>query len=195
MAIYFRKIKFDSLEVVLRLFRKENRPLVEVLSYFDNPALRAQIESVWPALQPMHIREVLQLPNAEQRMIGMSVFPHEEIITGLDAVLVDEQTVHKQQVRWDAQLQPYVRQFDDTYSLYVIPARNLGAGTNQGGPFVPPVYVVKCKCASTDRIYYQYVPHWIGEGKDAIAAIAWTFRINEQHLTKEQYLHCLYSET
>ncbi|WP_028981443.1 hypothetical protein [Sporocytophaga myxococcoides] len=196
MDIYFHKIKFDDLDLVLRLFKKEGRSLELVLSYFENPETIAKIKEVYPSVEAVNVRDILKLTNAEQRMIALSTIPHEEILGQLDAKLVNRQTVKKKQTRWDEQLKPYVYEYDDCYELYSFSGEALGIKSNRmGSNKVPEIYMVKCKCTSTGRTYYQYVPHYIGEEKDAIKAIAWTFSIGYSHLTKEQYLHFMYSET
>ncbi|HEY9044756.1 MAG TPA: hypothetical protein VIN08_02625 [Ohtaekwangia sp.] len=196
MTFYFHKIKFDDLELVLKLYKKENRTQEQVLSYFENPVARNYIQQHYASLTPVDVREVLRLPNAEQRMMAMSIIPHEELLKIIKAELIDKQTIHKKQVRWDKQLQPYEYEYDDVYTLYRIAAENFGIRqNNMGFTKAPAVYMVKCKCASTDRIYYQYIPEWVGSKNDAIEAIAWTFRIQGTHLTKEQYLHFMYAET
>jgi hypothetical protein len=40
------------------------------------------------------------------------------------------------------------------------------------------IYAVRCWCTTTEREYWIYVPRHIGEMKDAIEAIAWTFQLN-----------------
>lgn len=40
------------------------------------------------------------------------------------------------------------------------------------------IYAVRCWCTTTAREYWIYVPRNVGEMKDAIEAIAWTFQLN-----------------
>ena len=196
MAYYFRKIKFETLNQVLRLLKTENHSEEQVLSYFDDPLIKQQIKASYHTLMPVEIRDVLKWPNAEQRMIGMSIFAAEEIIVQLKAKLVDEQTIDKKQIRWNASLQPYEYTYKDTYALYAIEGSQLGVQSNRvNSTAVPTIYMVQCTCTSTGRTFYHYVPVHVGRSHDAIEAIAWTFTIGGQHLTKRQYLSYMYSET
>lgn len=196
MAYYFRKIKFETLNQVLRLLKTENQSEEQVLSYFDDLLIKQQIKVRYHTLSPVEIRDVLKWSNAEQRMVGMSIFLAEEILSQLKAKLVDEQTIDKKQIRWNAALQPYEYAYKDTYSLYAIAGGQLGVQRNGvNSTAVPTIYLVKCKCTSTSRIFYHYVPDQVGKNRDAIEAIAWTFTIGGQHLTKQQYLAYVYSET
>ncbi|GAB4395415.1 MAG: hypothetical protein OHK0053_03050 [Microscillaceae bacterium] len=197
MAFYTQKVKFEDLEMVLRLNKTKGLSLEAVLKNFSSEETRRQIKESFPALPPFTVPEALQLSNAEQRMAALSCFPPEEVVrqmaADLKAVLVDKQTVQKKQVRWDAQLKPYEYVFEDTYELYKI------SGEAFHLPNVwyerPDVYYVKCQCPSTKRMYYIYVPMEVGMKNDALTAIAWTMRFDKQALTKEQYLHLMYAET
>lgn len=193
-TIYFRKVQFDNLDVVLKMFRREQRSLSEVLSFFETPAILDDIRSRYESLPDLTMQEALQQANATQRMLVMSMIDPGKLIEELNAKLLDRQVCKKTQTRWNEDLQPYTRVFDDVYELYRIAPEKLGIATRNGGA-LPMVYVVKCKCASTDRIYYQYVPNTIGQLNDAVAAIAWTFKLKDTHLSKQQYLDYLYSET
>ena len=93
-----------------------------------------------------------------------------------------------------------------------------------GPPRITPIYAVRCWCTTTAREYWIYVPERVAieEGKpDAVKAIAWTIRIDitnpksimrqgdiiiveesersqevtPYHLSKEQYLSWMVSET
>ena len=100
-------------------------------------------------------------------------------------------TIYKKQIRWNADLKPYTHEFEDVYELYKVSSNLLGLEKR----LWQNVYFVKCKCASSDRMYYIYVHPEAAKNHDAIEAIAWTMRWNGIPLTKEQYLHLMYSET
>ncbi|HTF81653.1 MAG TPA: hypothetical protein VL947_08005, partial [Cytophagales bacterium] len=136
--------------------------------------------------------EALALQNAEQRMIALTVFSPDEFISAVNAELLDMQSITKKNIRWDAQLQPYMHVYEDVYSLYKISAFELGL---ENIARTPSIYFVKCRCTSTDKIYYLYVPEAVAASRDAVEAIAWTYRFNGKPLTKSQYLHLIYSET
>ncbi len=192
MYYYFKKIKFEKLEVVVRLYKKMGKSKAEVFSLFSQEENRLFIQTRFDELSPMTVQDALALQNAEQRMIALTVFTPEEFINNINAELLNEQKIEKKHTRWNENLQPYVYEFVDTYSLYTISAFELGL---ENSARTPSVYFVKCACTSTQKVYYLYVPEDIGKQNDALVAIAWTYRFNNQPLTKEQYLHLMYTET
>jgi hypothetical protein len=189
---FFKKIKFEKLEVVLRLYKKMGKSRNDVLSLFSQDENRLFINVRYDDLPVMTVNDALALQNAEQRMIALTVFTPEEFIADINAELIDEQTIAKSHIRWDDQLKPYQRSFVDTYSLYKISAFELGL---ENIARTASVFFVKCKCTSTHKVYYLYVPEAVGNSADALAAIAWTYRFNGKPLTKEQYLNLIYTET
>lgn len=189
---YFRKIKFEKLEVLLRLYKKQGKSLMHVLSLFTQEENRRFIQTQYDELTAMTVGEALALPNAEQRMIALTVFDPEEFIAAINAELLNEQSISKKQIRWNEALQPYEHNYTDTYSLYKISAFELGL---ENIARTPSIYFVKCRCTSTDKIYYLYVPESVAESGDAIEAIAWTYRFDGKPLSKAQYLNLIYSET
>lgn len=192
MVYYFKKIKFEKLDVVLRLYKKMNKSLEEVLSQFSNSQNRNFILMNYDDISEMTVSDALALQNAEQRMIALTVFTPEEIVENINAELLDEQKIHKKQLRWKSDLTPYYYEYYDVYALYKISAFELGL---ENIARTPSIYFVKCSCTSTSKVYYLYVPEAVAAQNDAIVAIAWTFRFNNQPLSKEQYLHFIKSET
>jgi hypothetical protein len=191
---YTSGVGFEELKTVLKIYKKQNRTLEEVLSFFSNPDNIEKVAKSYPAISPISIQEAIKLDNTEQRMIALKIFSHEEIIRDLNAKVLDKQTIKKKQTRWNKNFQPYEYTFEDTYILYEVKGEKMGVTLRS---WMPPqnIYFVKCKCASTDRIYYLYVPKEAAANKDAIEAIAWTMQIEGTPITKKQYLTLLYSET
>ncbi len=193
MAFYTQGVAFDNLETVLKIYRKQGRSKDEVLSFFSSKVSRQVIQFGYHTVPPLTTAEALCLKNAEQRMIALQCFSVDELVTNLQAQLLDSQTITKTQVRWDAHLRPYTHTYDDTYELYKIDADTLGLERQSW--YEPAIYFVKCQCASSERMYYLYVSEQIAKQQDAIAAIAWTMRFNGLPLTKQQYLNLMYTET
>lgn len=193
MAFYTQGVAFDNLETVLKIYRKQGRSKEEVLSFFSSSFNRQVIRMGYETIEPLTTAEALRLDNAEQRMLALRCFSAEELVTSLQAQLLDSQTIIKTQVRWDAHLKPHTHTYNDTYELYKIDADALGLERQSW--YEPAIYFVKCQCASSDRMYYLYVSEQIAKQQDAIAAIAWTMRFNGQPLTKQQYLNLMYTET
>ena len=195
MKFYTQGVEFEDISTVLRIYRKQAKPLEQVVSFFSQDQNKETVRQVYETLMPITVKEAISLPNSEQRAVALKSFAIEEIVEDLKAILVDKQIIKKQQVRWDENLKPYKHQFEDVYELYKIPSKMLGLEPNWGDAASLDVYFVKCNCTSTDRQYYLYVPQRVGANQDAIAAIAWTMQFNGQHLNKKQYLNLMYSET
>jgi len=193
MAFYTKGVRFDALDIVLRIYQKQGKSKTEVLSWFSLEDHRKLIEENYESIPPLTITEALRFKNTEQRMVALQCFTTEEVITSLNARQMDVQTITKTQIRWDGQLKPYQHTYKDTYELYKIDAKALGIERHFWRE--PAIYFVKCQCASSGRLYHLYVSEEIAQQHDAIAAIAWTMRFNGQPLTRQQYLNLMYSET
>lgn len=191
---YTNGVRFEDLNIVLKIYKKQSKSLEEVLSFFSNPQNQFKVNELYPSLPPITIQDAIKLSNTEQRMTALRIFSPEEIAQSLNAKVLNEQTVHKKQIRWDKNLKPYEHSFEDTYTLYQISASEIGIEQRTWW-ISPDIYFVKCKCASSDRIYYIYVPKEAAEKQDALEAIAWTMQINGKPINKAQYLSLMYSET
>lgn len=193
MAYYINRVRFEDINIVMSIYQQQGRPKAEVLSFFSQPQNREIIEKDYDQTAPIQVKDAIKLANAEQRMVALRSFEPEQVAKELDATLLDSQTIEKKQIRWDKDLKPFEHQYKDTYELYKIEGKTLGI--NEWWWREPAIYFVKCECPSTDRLYYLYVPEEAANNKDAIEAIAWTMRFNDQPLTKQQYLNLMYTET
>lgn len=193
MSYYVNRVRFKNLETVMSIYKQQGKSQEEVLSFFSQPENREIINKEYAQAAPIKVQDAIQLSNAEQRMVALRSFDIEQIVHELDATLLDSQTVEKTQVRWNKDLKPYTHEYSDTYALYKIEAKTLGI--DQWWWREPALYFVKCECPSTDRFYYLYVPEEAAKNNDAIEAIAWTMRFNDQPLSKQQYLNLMYAET
>ncbi|MEM9980966.1 MAG: hypothetical protein AAF734_00625 [Bacteroidota bacterium] len=191
---YTNGIGFESLETVLKIYKKQARPLAEVLAFFSQEDNRKQVQQVYETLPSITIKEALALSNTEQRMMALRIFTPEEVAQDLPTEKIDSQTIEKKQIRWDQNLKPYEYVYEDTYTLHKIAAKELGI-QERSWWVSPDIFFVQCQCASTDRMYYLYVPPEAAENGDAIEAIAWTMQLEGQPLTKQQYLNFMYTET
>lgn len=191
MSFYTQGIRFDDLSLLLRIYKKQNKSLEEILSFFSKEENKNNIQTLYPDVMPISIQEAMKLDNSEHRMVALSTFSIEEITKDLHAERVDIKTIYKKQIRWDADLKSYTYEYEDIYELYKVDAERLGLKKK----LWQDVYFVKCKDASSDRIYYLYVHPTAAKNNDAVEAIAWTMRLNGYPLTKEQYLQLMYSET
>jgi len=193
MKYFVNRVQFDDLATVLKIYKRQKKSLMEVLRLFSNEENRKKVQTLYPKISPITVKEALSFANTEQRMTAMQFIDIEEIVEELEAVCVDKQTVTKKQTRWNTQAKPYEHIYNDTYELYKIQGEKMGLKKTWRG--TPDLFFVKCTCASTAKQFYLYVPSEIGEKKDAITAIAWTMPFQGKHLTKEQYMDYMYSET
>ncbi|WP_299466350.1 hypothetical protein [uncultured Microscilla sp.] len=194
MAYYVNRVKFEDLHIVMSIYKQQGRSKEEVLSFFSHAKNQQIVTKQYDTVAPIQVKQALKLANVEQRMVVLRGFAPEIIAQQLDATLLDSQSIKKTQTRWDKDLKPYTHTYTDTYALYKIASETLGLDGFWHWR-EPAIYFVKCECPSTDRLYYLYVPHEAAQNNDAIEAIAWTMRFNDQPLTKDQYLHLMYSET
>lgn len=136
------------------------------------------LEDFWDEIQPITMNDIFSLENVEQRQVALSVFGLEEIAQKF-GTLVDSQTIAKQTTWVNENGELETVNFNDTYELYEIKAKEW-AGQN-GVSF----HFIKFKDTSTDRQYMLWVDknaihktnnlNW-GDEINAIQAIAWTFQ-------------------
>lgn len=192
MAYYINRVQFSSIRWVLRIYKTRGLSQDKVLEYFSAFPNRELIEREYKDLKPLTVAEAIKLGNAEQRMVALRSFEIEEIIQNLEAVLLDEQTLTKRQIRWDTDMKARIIEYQDTYSLFKIPGSVFGIDWWWQEP---AIYFVKCQCPSTQKNYFIYVSEKAAANKDAVEAIAWTMRFQGKPLSKEHYLHYMYAET
>ncbi|MEO1653186.1 MAG: hypothetical protein AAFU64_06555 [Bacteroidota bacterium] len=192
MAYYINRVQFASIRTVLRIYKTQGLSQEEVLAYFSAFPNRELIHREYETLSPLTVPEAIQLGNVEQRMVALRSFEINEIIHHLEAVQIDEQTLVKRQIRWDAHMKAKIVEYQDTYSLFKIRGRVLGIDWWWREP---AIYFVKCQCPSTQKNYFIYVSDQAAANQDAVEAIAWTMRFRGKPLSKEQYLHYMYAET
>jgi hypothetical protein len=240
-AISLWKTRFPD----YRDFKREiiTTPLLEDFGSF--------MEEIWDTIPEVGMHEAFGQSNLEKRRLYFNCIGIEKLFKNLDPTLLDTQTVTKKRTRWDDDNNSEEYVFEDTYELYKIDQLELGIKTRWGAD-ADHIYAVKCKCTTTAREYWLYVPlevatnlsNWklkafeagtphfrdYSEAKprepyvpeyDAIRAIAWTIQIDvtnperiyrqgdiivcklspqsevvsPYHITKDQYLNLMYSET
>jgi hypothetical protein len=234
------KVPGFDLDLATRLWKTRFETLQEcITAVAAHPALgelAAHITSSWDTIVPLTVQEALQEKNIEHRRLFFWAIGVIRIFRELDPVLLDKQTIVKNNNRWDADMQPYTEKIEDTYELYQIDGNKIfnrdTLDTVPGFGQRPPmdVYAVRCWCTSTNREYWIYVNRtaafgssWASDNDkpDAVRAIAWTIRLdinkpekiyrqgdviiakasNESrkasgyHLSKEDYLRLMYSES
>ena len=169
------------LTTAIKLFKKCERFSKDyLLKYVID---KSEFLNLWDVIPPMNAKEVFELDNAEQRMIAIKYIGMAELLSNFKHKIIDSQTITKQNKRWsinsDGELEERIDTIKDTYELIELAfpvTRN--ETINITG--------IKCKCTTTEREYFIYAPPINPEDsvenfkfpKDAIEAIASTFRVN-----------------
>ena len=200
---------------------------------------REFVREIWNEINPVSISDAFSQKNTEVRRTYFDAIGPENMFKSLDATLLDRQVIKKKRTRWDDKNDLYEYEFEDVYELYKIDGSVLFKDfLTSPGIATDAVYAVRCWCTTTNREYWLYVPgnavnyynpnfppnlRMMGHStKDAIAAIAWTIRIDIinperiyrqgdiiivkmgenskrgyhlRHLEKDEYLQLMYSET
>ena len=133
--------------------------------------------------------------NSEQLMRALSFFDPEEVIKGVDAKLINEETLTKTQEKTfflsnfdkndftrpirEEDMETKMVTYSDHYSLYSIAGSTFQIDED--------AYVVGCNCTTTGKKYYLFVEKEFAT--DAITAIASTMRNKTGgRMNKEEYL-------
>ena len=182
------------------------------------------VKEMWDDIIPVTVEEALKISNLEQRRTYFDCIGVEKLFKQLDPVLRNKQVIKKKRTRWDNNNDPYEYEFEDVYELYEIEGSKLNTPnpvfavrcwcTTTNREYW--LYVPR-EAAAGNRWPSIYVPdEW-----DAIRAIAWTVRIDVKdperiyrqgdiivvkkntdddevapyHLSRDQYLQLMYSET
>ena len=155
----------------------------------------AFVEEMWDSIVPITIQEAFSERNAERRRVYFDCIGVEKIFKNLNPKSLDKQVIKKKRHRWDEKNDPWVHEFEDEYELFSIDPKELYATSDlsdwQKQRQATKYVAVRCKCTSTQREYWIYVPEeeaicngarvWDDDKKkryDAIKAIAWTIRID-----------------
>jgi hypothetical protein len=176
-ALKLWKQRFETLDVV-----------IESLCKLD-PKLGDFITEQWLDIPEVTVAEAFTEKNIEVRRLYFQAIGVEKLMQSLKPELLDERTITKQGKRWDVSGNMYVHKYEDTYGLYKLDGNLLFPEDAATSWQIDrsTLYVVKCKCATTDREYWIYVQkefafdgsHWNEETRkpNAIKAIASTFRL------------------
>jgi len=214
-ALRLWKAKFETPKHFLR--DVITHPALEELGRF--------VIEMWDGIEPVSVQEALKEQNLEKRRVMFDCIGVEKLFSELQPELLDRQVLQKKRVRWDERNQPYDHCFEDTYELYRIDGHKLFDTPNAQPVYAVKcqctttarqywIYVSPAAALGNRT--------WAGNQEpDAIRAIAWTLRIDvthpkriyrqgdivaveesvdsqpttPYHLSKEQYLSLLYSET
>ncbi len=202
MNTYYRamKTRYPEWEVFIR----ETRPV-------EDEELALMKES-WDEVKPIDIQEALGERNIEKRKALFSCIGPEKLFREMEPELLDTQTLKKTRKSWGEKNEEIMKDFDDTYELYRIPRKKLfpdvsNAANTVAFTSIDDVYAVRCWCTTTGREYWIFVsPEAAGIKRgshvvngqivtepnkhDAVAAIAWTFRVGY----KAEHIEAIYRQ-
>ena len=148
------------------------------------------LEDLWDSIVPITFKEIAEINNTELRRIAFKRFGLDRLISEVNPVLVDTQTINKTTTWINENGIEETINFADTYELYKVEGSVLFPDQRWG---VEDVYYVKCKDTSTDREYLIWVnPNqvfrtnntdrgWYSSSDidlNAINCIAWTMQTN-----------------
>lgn len=148
------------------------------------------LEDKWDSIVPITFKEIAEITNTELRRIAFKRFGLERLISEVNPVLVDTQTISKTTTWTNENGIEETITFADTYELYKVDSEVLFPNQRWG---VDDVYYIKCKDTSTEREYLIWVNvngvfranntdrGWVSSSdKDlnAINCIAWTIQTN-----------------
>jgi len=196
--------------------------LREVITHDSMKEFAEHVQPIWEDIKPLTTTEAFAERNIEQRRLIFSCIGIEAMFKQMEPELVDRQEIDFKNKRWDKDDKPYFENIKDVYELYKIKGDKLFPEDTDWRRQNSDTYAVRCWCTTTGREYWIYVPLWEGQKNDAISAIAWTMQITishpeyivrqgdiiiakasensteysrPRHLTKEEYLTLLQSQT
>jgi hypothetical protein len=162
------------------------------LKYDECPEQFSSIESFWNDIIPATFSDIAQLPNLEQRRIGIRLLGLDRLISEVNPKLLNSTTLKKTNtwVNENGELETFV--FEDTYELYEVSGEVFSQGLDRFRK-MNDCHYIKCKDTSTDREYLIWVNlssvwntnngGWYRaddnkEQINAIQCIAWTITTN-----------------
>jgi hypothetical protein len=143
----------------------------------------------WNDIIPLSFKEIAQLPNLEQRRIGMLHLGMEELISQVNPKLLSQKTIEKRTTWVDANGKLVEHTFNDTYELFEVDGAYFSNGLTDFRKMENSHYI-RCKDTSTDREYLIWVDlksvyntnqlghswNFKPSGINAIQCIAWTIQ-------------------
>lgn len=162
------------------------------LKYDECPEQFKSLESFWNDIVPANFSDIAQLPNLEQRRIGIRALGLDRLIKEVKPKLLNSTTLKKSTtwVNENGKIETF--EYNDTYELYEVKGDVFSKGLDSWQK-MENCHYIKCKDTSTDREYLIWVDlrsvyrtnfdNWYNEKEDkkkmtSIQAIAWTITTN-----------------
>ncbi len=150
------------------------------------------LDSFWNEIVPATFSDIAQLPNLEQRRIGIRSLGLDRLISEVKPKLLNSTTLKKSTtwVNENGEIESF--EYNDTYELYEVKGEVFSQGLESWQKMADCHYI-KCKDTSTDREYLIWVDlqsvwrtnndSWYDEKQhkkkiNSIMAIAWTITTN-----------------
>lgn len=126
------------------------------LKYNECPEIFKPIQDIWEDIVPATFSDIAQLPNLEQRRIGIRALGLERLIAEVNPTLLNKTTIKKSNmwVNENGVLETF--NFEDTYELYEVKGEVFSQGLNEFQKMADCHYI-RCKDTSTDREYLIWV--------------------------------------
>lgn len=162
------------------MYKDFNDFLTNVIIYDSMKDFGDHCASVWKNVEVATAQDAFSQENLEIRRLFFRAIGIEKMFQELDPELIAEETIVFNNSVWnDKDNSMDVKIIHDKYELYKIKGDKLfPEEKSEWRRANADIYAVRCWCTTTGREYWIYVPKNVGEKKDAIEAIAWTFQLN-----------------
>jgi hypothetical protein len=164
------------------------------LKYGDEcPEVLSPLADFWNDIVPATFSDIAQLPNLEQRRIGIGALGIDRLISEVNPILIDRKTLDKTTTWINGEGKLETIEYKDTYELYQVKGEVFSQGLGSFQTMADSFYV-KCKDTSTDREYLIWIEPrsvfrtnrdntWYQRGEshkelNALESIAWTITTN-----------------
>jgi hypothetical protein len=120
------------------------------------PEVLSPLADFWNDIVPATFSDIAQLPNLEQRRIGISALGIDRLISEVNPILLDSKTLNKSTTWVNENGELHTFNYDDTYELYKVKGEVFSQGLSNHQTMADSFYV-KCKDTSTDRQYLIWI--------------------------------------
>ena len=157
------------------------------------PEVLSPLADFWNDIVPATFSDIAQLPNLEQRRIGIASLGIDRLISEVNPILLDSKTLNKSTTWVNENGELHTFDYDDTYELYQVKGEVFSQGLGNHQTMEDSFYL-KCKDTSTDREYLIWIEPqsvfrtnrdntWYQRGVsykelNAIECVAWTITTN-----------------
>lgn len=155
------------------------------------PEVLSPLADFWNDIVPATFSDIAQLPNLEQRRIGIGALGLDRLISEVNPILINRKTLNKSTTWINGEGKLETIEYKDTYELYQVKGSVFSQGLSRN---MEDSFYVKCKDTSTDREYLIWIEPqsvfrtnrdntWYQRGEsykelNAIECVAWTITTN-----------------